>query len=186
VVAAMSSVNNPPASARFGDWREDVQRSSVEAFAARHRGLFLLLYEPRADFMFSTTDFETSFVMMAEAARTGQCELSVMPVVKAPHRPADEAPILVGRSNRCDIVLRHSSVSKLHAVILATAPDGYTVEDAGSHNGTHVGDRILPPNTKVPIGPNDIVIFGTVPVRVLDAAGLYEALSLLAGLSPRP
>ncbi|MCO6439735.1 MAG: FHA domain-containing protein, partial [Nitrococcus mobilis] len=44
---------------------------------------------------------------------------------------------LVGRSDACGIVVKHNSVSRLHAALRLTS-DGLQVEDLGSRNGTAV------------------------------------------------
>ena len=50
--------------------------------------------------------------------------------------------ITIGRSSECDIVVEAPVVSSVH-VVLQVLPtgDGYTIEDAGSTNGTFVGSR---------------------------------------------
>jgi hypothetical protein len=44
---------------------------------------------------------------------------------------------LIGRGAECDLVIPDRQVSRTHARILHT-PEGYTIEDLGSKNGTHV------------------------------------------------
>lgn len=45
-------------------------------------------------------------------------------------------PLWLGREEDCDIRVRGPSVSRRHARILDDGAGGFTVEDAGSHNGT--------------------------------------------------
>jgi len=108
----------------------------------------------------------------------------VIPVERSPRSEAKSAPIFLGRSRKCQIVIRHSSVSKLHAVLHAPAAGPYTLTDAGSNNGTSIGDHQLTPNVPAELRPGDIVLFGTVPARVLDAAGLHETFTRLFPSSP--
>jgi hypothetical protein len=54
-------------------------------------------------------------------------------------RPAGERT-RIGRSPECEIFLDDVTVSRNHAVLIAR-PDGYTVEDQGSLNGTFVNRR---------------------------------------------
>ncbi len=59
----------------------------------------------------------------------------------------DRDQITIGRSSGNDIVLRHPSVSRTHAVIFRQA-QGYGIQDAGSTNGVLInGDRMLQQRT---------------------------------------
>jgi hypothetical protein len=169
-------LKEPLAAENVGRWYEEVQRSSAADFAAHHPELFFLLYQPSIEFSFDSSDVETSFLRLAEAARAGQCDIAVIPVEKSQRSPGQDNRIFVGRSSKCDIVIRHSTVSKLHAYISVSETGSYTLTDADSNNGTYAGDRLLAVHTPEPLCPNDVIIFGTVPVRVLDAESLHEAL----------
>ena len=48
------------------------------------------------------------------------------------------APLSLGRGPDCSVRIEHPSVSRLHAR-LCVAGDGWTLEDAGSKNGVHLG-----------------------------------------------
>jgi len=54
--------------------------------------------------------------------------------------PLDKDSIKLGRSEDCDVVIPHATVSRLHAQILRTE-DGYQLVDRGSANGIWVGER---------------------------------------------
>ena len=59
----------------------------------------------------------------------------------AGHRWAIETnEMLVGRGNDCDIVLPERQVSRHHLKILHDT-DGYTLQDLGSKNGTHLNGK---------------------------------------------
>jgi pSer/pThr/pTyr-binding forkhead associated (FHA) protein len=76
---------------------------------------------------------------------------------------------LVGRSNYCSIVLQDTSVSRQHAAVVVT-PQGVTIEDLGSENGTFVnGERI---QAKQRLVPGDLIELG--PVR-LELDQIYRA-----------
>jgi two-component system cell cycle response regulator len=51
----------------------------------------------------------------------------------------DGKPLVLGRDNECDIQIDDESVSRRH-VCLQSGPDGYTVLDLKSTNGTYVND----------------------------------------------
>src|SRR3954470_15986676 len=54
-----------------------------------------------------------------------------------PLAPGDSGPVLVGRSRRCDFVVRDPSVSRRHALLIRNADD-WTLYDLGSTNGTRI------------------------------------------------
>jgi hypothetical protein len=61
------------------------------------------------------------------------------PVALAPPplAPGDAGPVLIGRSRRCDFVVRDPSVSRRHALLIR-GQDGWTLYDLGSTNGTRI------------------------------------------------
>ncbi|WP_394848154.1 FHA domain-containing protein [Pendulispora brunnea] len=72
--------------------------------------------------------------------------------------------VLVGRDPaRASLVVAHASVSALHATVML---DRMMVVDQGSTSGTYLQGRQIPPNQPVPLDPNGIVAFGSVPVPV--------------------
>lgn len=95
--------------------------------------------------------------------------------------PADGGPPLVikrevsliGRkSGLCDIVLDHSSISKLHCVLART--DGLLfIRDLGSTNGTKVnGQRV----TRAALLPGDEVSFASVRFQVFLGPGQTSSI----------
>ncbi len=101
--------------------------------------------------------------------------LQMAPLIKAPNSPYPDR-ISIGRARNCDVVLRHPSVSKLHAHV--SREDGrWMLRDNGSHNGTSVGTVPLAPDTPVALQSGDLVTFGAFTVRVIDAAELYQVLN---------
>jgi hypothetical protein len=61
------------------------------------------------------------------------------PVALAPPplAPGDAGHVLIGRSRRCDFVVRDPSVSRRHALLIR-GQDGWTLYDLGSTNGTRI------------------------------------------------
>jgi pSer/pThr/pTyr-binding forkhead associated (FHA) protein len=49
-------------------------------------------------------------------------------------------PIVIGRAAECDISVSADEMSRRHAILKPT-PDGLTVEDLGSANGTYINDK---------------------------------------------
>lgn len=95
--------------------------------------------------------------------------------------------ISVGRANNNDLVIRHDTVSKLHAHFHAEgadpdglgAPERFLLADAESSNGTYVNDRRLRPLTPEPINNRDRIAFGGVVGLFLDAASLHGELNAM-------
>src|SRR5262245_48091940 len=93
---------------------------------------------------------------------------------EAPRRvPASGAPIRIGRSPDCELVLRDSRVSRRHARL--TARNGVLVlTDLGSTNGTRVnGHRV----SEVVLGAGDRIMLGETTLLIEPAS---------AGTSARP
>jgi hypothetical protein len=67
----------------------------------------------------------------------------------------------IGRDATCDLAIADMTVSRLHAQLERT-PDGWLLSDLESTNGTRVnGWRV---RGKVPVGPGDLVSFGSLEV----------------------
>jgi len=84
--------------------------------------------------------------------------------------------ITVGRARNNDIVVPDALVSKFHAFFRQVEGE-WMLADAGSANGTKIGDLELPPKgapERVRLG--DRVSFGVSAFRFVDAAGLWAAL----------
>jgi len=96
--------------------------------------------------------------------------------------------ISVGRATNNDIVLRHVSVSKLHAhfFVRATPRPGHppleelVLTDAGSANGTRVnGASVKEGEAGVVVKPGDSIGFGEVHSDLLDAGMLHFKLRVI-------
>lgn len=72
--------------------------------------------------------------------------------------------ITIGRSDKCDLVLPHKEVSRVHALIKVRPSAGMIViEDEGSSNGTYVNGKrapssILREGDEITLGPYEVVI----------------------------
>lgn len=49
-------------------------------------------------------------------------------------------PVVIGRAARCDISVPADEISRRHALVKPT-PDGLSVEDLGSSNGTYINNK---------------------------------------------
>lgn len=99
----------------------------------------------------------------------------LIPVCKSEQGAYDDA-ISVGRAPSCDIVLRDSSVSKLHGHFDEVTIDAARFTDARSVNGTRVEGLLVPSGTSVVVRPRSYLSFGRVRVQVLSPVDVYEIL----------
>jgi DNA-binding winged helix-turn-helix (wHTH) protein len=81
--------------------------------------------------------------------------------------PIGSGVTIVGRDPGCAAMIDAQSVSRRHARLTAT-PDGLSVEDLDSKNGTFVNDRQIDGPT--PVADDDRVRFGTVQFVVRAAS----------------
>jgi len=78
-------------------------------------------------------------------------------------RMFEAGDIVVGRSEKADIILDDYSVSRRHARLFRR-DDGWFVEDLGSRNGTLLNGRAV--SGSAPLGAGDIVRIGDTTLRV--------------------
>ena len=94
---------------------------------------------------------------------------------KTPKNPWKDR-ILIGRATNNDVVVRHPSVSKVHA--RATQKDGaWTLADARSTNGTWVDGVRLPAGGAAPLGARSAVRLGSVACTLLTSGDVHDALT---------
>lgn len=91
----------------------------------------------------------------------------------------DEKPIIyIGKSDACDVVCAHPSVSRLHAVLALTPQQAFLI-DLSSSNGTFIGDRKIEPFNFEPISSKDRVRLGHCDIQhqfniTLDASEIRQ------------
>lgn len=101
--------------------------------------------------------------------------LEIFQVAKAPHNPYSDQ-ICVGRTRNCDVVLRHRSVSKLHAHFVRDAAGKLQLVDDDSQNGTKVNGKALAPGVPQVVTTGDVIQFGRLTATLTDASGVFEML----------
>lgn len=97
----------------------------------------------------------------------------ILPLKKQPHTMFP-AVVLIGRSSSNDVVVPHTSVSKLHARFEPGPPAA--LSDAASSNGTTLGGRMLPPNLAMPVTSSLHLAFGRCPFQILTVDDLEHVL----------
>jgi hypothetical protein len=75
----------------------------------------------------------------------------------------EAAPVMVGRSQRCDVVLEHPTVSRRHLELRPAGPGQWLAVDAGSLNGTWLANRRV---ARALVLPGDELWLGSCPVRL--------------------
>lgn len=156
-------------------WLNEVRGLSRDEFAKRHPHHFLVLFtiaEPDGEahgLAFKTEVADDS----GEAGAT----MSVVALTKAEGSPYPDR-VSIGRARNCDAVIRHQSVSKLHAHFRVDGGQA-TLSDLGSRVGTFVGGKRLEKDSPKPVKPGAHVRFGDVAGNLFDAPGLWSALGRL-------
>jgi hypothetical protein len=87
---------------------------------------------------------------------------SVHPLVPATPAAAPGTPVTIGRSRSCDVLVRGSTISKIHAAVVFD-PDagGYRITDQGSRHGTRVDGEKLPAGASALLASGNLVTLGT-------------------------
>ncbi|WP_437673482.1 FHA domain-containing protein [Sorangium sp. So ce131] len=106
----------------------------------------------------------------------------VFEIVKAKGNPYPDQ-ISVGRTRNCDVVLRHPSVSKLHAHFRQDAQQRLVLIDNGSQNGTRVNGKLLSENEPQEVAVGDVLQFGRLTTSLLDASRLFDLVREQARLA---
>jgi phage tail-like protein len=76
----------------------------------------------------------------------------------------------LGRASDVDIPINDGQVSRRHALLLC-GPEGVRLVDAGSANGTHLGNVRLPAQQPVPLPDGATLRVGTTRIRFVAAQG---------------
>jgi hypothetical protein len=166
------------------DWRALAAARSREEFQAAYPHPFLLALTaldappPPARTVRFERGPELMAAIKAERRRlaSGERHPAVLPVKKI--QATFPSMITVGRARNNDIVVPDALVSKFHAFFRQLDDDaGWALADAGSANGTRIGDVDLPPKgAPEKVRPGDRITFGVSAFKFVDAAGLWAAL----------
>jgi hypothetical protein len=166
-----------------------------EKFALHWPGHYLLVTIPGGDVDDWDIGFTTNVVSIDK--------LGTIPAPPAADEEEEEAPgtylfeikkhadntwlewIAVGRARNNDLILRHQSVSKLHARVHREKEAGAAAADRGrfwltdlkSTAGTAVNGTLLAPSKPFPLTPGDEIRFGMVTCEFLDPAALHRRLT---------
>ncbi len=176
--------------------RQIACRLDVDRFVMAHGGLYLLCSYPReleeddGRWSFTTQPgVKVDDVLQEIASDAGERMLAGRFLAKL--EKSDRNPwkgrISVGRAQNNDIVIRHPSVSKLHAHFaadsrlsqLGSSPMTLRVMDVGSRNGTYLNGEPLQPDELRATGSGDTLLIGEVSCELLDAGTLHQKIRAL-------
>jgi hypothetical protein len=153
--------------------RTQIRSLSREEFLLEYPFLYLVV-NPRPDESASsywTVDVE----IRRKPARPLISELELLTVAKAAQNPYPDR-ISAGRARNCDLVLRDSSVSKLHAHFRKLDYGVLELVDLDSQNGTMVNGQRLEPNQPEKVIAGDILSFGAISAQLVDADLLFDLI----------
>ena len=152
-----------------------------EAFLERHDAPFLVgPPSPGAneDWSFKTRSMRTIRAIGGDSPALLDMGFLALAITKRIEGPFMDT-VLLGRSQTNDIVLPAGGISKLHARL--KRGDDYTINlfDAGSSNGTFVGNQQLQPDKGHLVQPGDVVSFGDHAFILFSPHGLLDILKRL-------
>ena len=168
---------------KIEEYVRPVQELDRQEFVKAYPHPFLLLYlenvESSGEWSFKTTTIASEKINIAKLLKKGDLMLAedsdryrVFALVKSLVSPWRER-ISVGRARNNDVALPNKSVSKLHAHF--TFEEGTAwLTDAGSRNGTRVNGDKLRAGKPVKTVPGDVITFGGVSLRFIDAGSLHD------------
>lgn len=137
---------------------------SAEGIELLHR---MLLMWPRASWDEANRELRVVLSLDAiEDVQTTVCPpLAGSLLLPNGRQPLYEGRNLIGRGDECDVILGDAKVSRRHA-LLTIEPDGATLQDLGSTNGTFVNARRIG-SGPVRIGDGTPLCFGDTAVAVV-------------------
>jgi DNA-binding NtrC family response regulator len=115
-----------------------------------------------------TKPTEARLVAAERAASPRRALLVMSPTGVFTHALPDRGVVSIGRSSECDVRIDDAKASRKHALLHVA--ESCAVEDAGSTNGTALGDRKLTPQTRVPIRAGEHVTIGSTVLVVQNTA----------------
>ena len=164
-------------------FRERARRWGRDRFCEKQAGLYFVK-RPTADLASTSEaepapiDYHTTAMPLSAPEQfldlgTFAAEWRIVAVKKRPGNPFPER-LGIGRAPNCDIVLRLSFVSKLHAHLVVEEGQPLRLVDVESANGTSVNGRRVTPNRPVDVKVGDRVQFGALALVLVDAAALFD------------
>jgi len=171
------------------DLKQRALALELDEFCRQHEGYYLLGQLPAEDeddwsFATDVQVFDDVPGRRSSKQATSGGERLLWKVEKT-DRNAWKRRVSVGRATNNDIIIRHHSISKLHAHFLfgtlvklrhLSPSADLLLADVGSANGTSIDGRRLEPDETDPVYTGNRLVFGDVSCELLDAKALYKKL----------
>jgi hypothetical protein len=166
------------------DFLADARREAA-AFAKLHPTPFLVVTIPGSDEVVTQVPLAGRTMRRTTGAKGAMLDQAkgrlALPVRKHSSPGADA--VLVGRSRENDLVLPFESVSRLHAFLRLGRDGKWTVEDAGSTNGTFVRGRQLKPGVQEAVEDSAPIKFGWVEAVFRSNEGFFAELKAIVTMA---
>jgi hypothetical protein len=169
-------------SSTLADYLDELRRLGAEQFLVSyphpvlvHRLGAAAARQP-GDLRFRTDQLRRPALAPVLDGSDADLDLAVHPVRKRPGNPYDDT-IMLGRATTNDVVLPYTDLSKLHAYVTRAADGSWLLADAGSTNGTWIGDEQLAANTPAPLGERSALVLGENAFEFLTAGALRALLA---------
>jgi len=160
-------------------------RRDPGAFKKKHPTPFLIVTIPGSDDVVTQVPLAGRTLRRTTGAKGALLDQAkgrlALPVRKHASPGADA--VLVGRSRENDLVLPFESVSRLHAFIRVSRDNKWTVEDAGSTNGTFVRGRQLKPGVQEAVEDSAPIKFGWVESVFRTSEGFLAELKAIVAMT---
>lgn len=129
-----------------------------------------LLWEPGAwKAPASTTHLLSGSSTPAPSSRAGEA------LALALEPRADAAPLKLGRGAECDAIINDGTLSQVHLVFMK-GPDGWTVRDANSRNGSKLDAIKLEPGKPMALTNGSRLVAAQVAFTYYNSAGMLARL----------
>jgi hypothetical protein len=123
-----------------------------------------------------TLGFESGRTFSAEEQALAKREAARLVLAVKKSQTTFPSMITVGRTKNNDIVVPDLMISKFHAFFRHVATE-YDLADAGSQNGTRVGDQVVvPKGPPVRVRLGDVIHFAALRFKFVDAGACWDEL----------
>jgi hypothetical protein len=163
----------PAPSEYLEELRAAAHAMTRERFEARYPWCFLGVMLPGTDMTIQYTTRNAH--VDVDAPIKGSPLVDVIPMTKT-SAYSGPSSLLVGRSRACDLWISDASISKTHARFTLVKQRPVALTDLGSRNKTRLNGDPLTPQVAVDVRTGDDILFGSVPVRLLEARDLHALL----------
>ena len=162
----------------LNEFYEHAQARGREDFVAEYSAPVFVFADPEIeDDLRPMQNFRTQTRLRREPSEplpVDYARYRVAVVVTQPESPWGDR-VAIGRARNNDILIRHNSVSKLHAFVLKKGDD-YFITDASSRNGVLINGNPITPEEETRLESGDELAFGDIQGRFLLAPDFFAFL----------